>query len=157
MFDLNLPPVILKIRKQREKAYVFDRLRKQYVRLTPEEQVRQCFVSFLIEYRQYPEGRLLNEVCIELGNVKRRCDTVLYDQFLHPQMIIEYKSPETALSQSVFDQISRYNMNLQVPWLMISNGLQHYCCFVDREKGSYSFLKEIPGFEELRIPVGPGA
>ncbi|MDR2087230.1 MAG: type I restriction enzyme HsdR N-terminal domain-containing protein [Dysgonamonadaceae bacterium] len=149
MSDLNLPPASLRIRKQGGKAYVFDRLRKHYVRLTPEEQVRQYFVSFLIEYKQYPEGLLSNEVSIELGNVKRRCDTVLYDKFLQPQMIIEYKSPEIPLTQQVFDQISRYNMSLQVPWLMISNGLQHYCCFIDREKKSYSFLKDIPQYGEL--------
>ncbi|MDR2057304.1 MAG: type I restriction enzyme HsdR N-terminal domain-containing protein [Dysgonamonadaceae bacterium] len=149
MLDLNLPPVTLKIKKQAGKNYVFDRLRKQFVRLTPEEYVRQRFVSFLIEYKQYPEGLLSNEANIELGNVNRRCDTVLYDKFLQPQMIIEYKSSKVPLDQSVFDQIGRYNMSLQVPWLVISNGLQHYCCFIDKKKGEYSFLKEIPGYEEL--------
>jgi hypothetical protein len=151
MFDLNLPPASLRIRKQEEKNYVFDRLRKQYVRLTPEEYVRQHFISFLIEYKQYPEGLLSNEVTIELGNVKRRCDTVLYDKLLHPLMIIEYKSPEVPITQQVFDQISRYNMNLQVPWLIISNGLQHYCCLVDKKKGGCSFLKYIPEIGKLII------
>jgi hypothetical protein len=151
MLDLNLPVVRLRIRKQEGKDYVFDRLRKQYVRLTPEEYERQHFVSFLIEYRQYPEGLLSNEVSIELGNVKRRCDTVLYNKFLHPQMILEYKSPEIPVTQQVFDQISRYNMSLHVPWLVVSNGLQHYCCLIEEEKRAYSFLKDIPTFEELRI------
>jgi hypothetical protein len=149
MLELNLPTASLRIRKQEGKDYVFDRLRKQYVRLTPEEYVRQHFVSFLIEYKQYPEGLLSNEVCIELGNVRRRCDTVLYDKFLHPQMIIEYKSPEIPLTQQVFDQVSRYNKSLRVHWLIISNGLQHYCCLINKEKGNYVFLKDIPGFGEL--------
>jgi hypothetical protein len=149
MLELNLPPVNLKIREKEGKNYVFDRLRKQYVRLTPEEYVRQHFISFLIEYKQYPEGLLSNEVSIELGNVKRRCDTVLYDKLLQPQMIIEYKAPEIPLTQSVFDQISRYNISLQVTWLIISNGLQHYCCYVDKQKGEYSFLKDIPNYGEL--------
>jgi hypothetical protein len=148
MLDLNLPSASLRIRKQEGKNYVFDRLRKQYVRLTPEEYVRQHFISFLIEYKQYPEGLLSNEVTIELGNVKRRCDTVLYDKLLHPLMIIEYKSPDVPLTQQVFDQISRYNISLQVPWLIVSNGLQHYCCFVDKEKGGCSFFKEIPPYAE---------
>ncbi|MDR1436835.1 MAG: type I restriction enzyme HsdR N-terminal domain-containing protein [Candidatus Symbiothrix sp.] len=151
MLELNLPPADLKVRWQEEKEYVFDRLRKQYVRFTPEEQVRQRFVSFLIEYKNYPEGLLANEVCIVLGNVRRRCDTVLYDKFLQAQMIIEYKAPEILLSQNVFDQIARYNMSLQVPWLMISNGLQHFCCFIDKEKKEYSFLKDIPEFGALEI------
>jgi hypothetical protein len=149
MLELNLPPVNLKIREKEGKNYVFDRLRKQYVRLTPEEYVRQHFISFLIEYKQYPEGLLSNEVSIELGNVKRRCDTVLYDKLLQPQMIIEYKAPEIPLTQSVFDQISRYNIRLQVTWLIVSNGLQHYCCYIDKEKGAYSFLKDIPSYGEL--------
>jgi hypothetical protein len=150
MLELNLPPVNLKIREQEGKAYVFDRLRKQYVRLTPEEQVRQHFVSFLIEYKNFPEGLLANEVSIALGNVKRRCDTVLYDKHLQAQMIVEYKAPEIPVTQKTFDQITRYNLTLQVPWLFISNGLQHYCCHIDKEKGEYSFLKDIPLYEEIK-------
>jgi hypothetical protein len=151
MLELNLPPAGLRVRQQQGKEYVFDRLRKQYVRFTPEEHVRQRFISFLIEYKNYPEGLLANEVCIALGNVKRRCDTVLYDKFLQAQMILEYKAPEILLSQNVFDQIARYNMSLQVPWLIVSNGLQHFCCFIDKEKKSCSFLKDIPEFGELEI------
>jgi hypothetical protein len=153
MSGLNLPPVSLLIKKKGTKDYVYDKLRKQYVRLTPEEFVRQHFISFLIEHKKYPEGLLANEVSIELGNVVRRCDTVLYDKFLQPQMIIEYKAPSIAINQNTFDQIARYNMKLQVPWLVISNGLLHYCCRVDKEKGEYSFLKDIPLYEELEVNV----
>jgi len=135
--------------KKGGKDYVYDKLRKQYVRLTPEEYVRQHFIAFLVEYKRYPEGLLANEVSIVLGNVTKRCDTVLYDKFLQPQMIIEYKAPSVAINQHTFDQIARYNMKLQVPWLIISNGLQHYCCCVDKEKGEYSFLKDIPLYDEL--------
>jgi hypothetical protein len=149
MVKLNLPPAELRIRKQEGKEYVFDRLRKQYVRLTPEEWVRQHFAAFLIEYKNYPEGLLANEVSIVLGNVNRRCDTVLYDRQLQARMIVEYKSPEIHINQNTFDQIARYNMSLQVPWLIVSNGLQHYCCYIDKEKEEYTFLKDIPEFEEL--------
>jgi predicted type IV restriction endonuclease len=150
MSGLNLPPIQLKIRKKGDKDYVYDPLRKQYVRLTPEEYVRQHFVSFLIEHKNYPPGLLANEVTIELGNVTRRCDTVLYDNLLQPQMIIEYKSPTVVINQDTFDQIARYNTNLQVHWLIITNGLQHYCCRIATE-GAFSFLKDIPKYEELRI------
>ena len=145
---LNLPPVDLKIRRQENKDYVFDRLRKQYVRLTPEEWVRQHFIHYLIQEKHFPEGLLANEVCISSGSVNRRCDTVLYDSFLQPQMIIEYKAPSVTVSQKTFDQITRYNYCLKVPWLIVSNGLQHYCCRVD-EKGAAVFLRDIPEWGEL--------
>ena len=149
--ELNLPPAELKIKKQNGKEYVFDRLRKQFVRLTPEEFVRQQFVSFLIEYKGYPSSRLANEIGIVLGNVRKRCDTVLYDNYLQPLMIIEYKAPSALISQKTFDQIARYNFALQVPWLIISNGIQHFCCRADKEKKEYVFVNEIPEHKELRI------
>jgi len=144
MEQLNLPIAELKIRKQNGKNYIFDRLRKQWVRLTPEEFVRQQFVSFLIEHKGYPSGRMANEIEIVLGNVKKRCDTVLYDNYLHPLMIIEYKAPSLAISQKTFDQIARYNLALQVPWLIVSNGIRHFCCRLDKEKKEYAFINEIP-------------
>jgi len=149
--ELNLPSAELKIKKENGKEYVFDRLRKLYVRLTPEEFVRQHFVSFLITYKNYPQSRMANEIGIELGNVKKRCDTVLYDEYLHPLMIIEYKAPSITINQNTFDQITRYNMRLNVPWLIVSNGIQHYCCCVDYKTGKYSFFKEIPKYSELKI------
>ena len=147
--ELNLPFAELKIKKQNEKNYVFDRLRKQFVRLTQEEFVRQQFVSFLIERKGYPSGRMANEVEIVLGNVRKRCDTVLYDSYLHPLMIIEYKAPSIAISQKTFDQIARYNYVLQVPWLIVSNGLQHFCCRTDSEKKEYVFINEIPEHNKI--------
>ena len=149
--ELNLPPAELRIKKQNGKDYVFDRLRKQFVRLTPEEYVRQQFVSFLIEHKGYPSSRLANEISITLGNVRKRCDTVLYDNYLQPVMIIEYKAPTTIISQKTFDQIARYNFALQVPWLIISNGIQHFCCRTDREKNEYAFVNEIPEYEKIVV------
>jgi hypothetical protein len=158
MQELNLPFTELKIKKQDGKDYVFDRLRKQYVRLTPEEWVRQHFISFLIEHKHFPQSRLANEVGISLGNVKKRCDTVLYDSYLQPLLIVEYKAPTVTISQETFDQIARYNMRLNVPWLMISNGVQHFCCRIDSSKGETVFLKEIPDYAEISgITVFPEA
>ena len=149
MVQLNLPPAELRIKEQNGKEYVFDRLRKQFVRLTPEEYVRQHFVSYLIEHKGYPSGLLVNETSISLGNVKKRCDTVLYDNYLHPLMIIEYKSATKVICQKTFDQIARYNLVLQVPWLIVSNGIQHFCCLTDREKNEYVFVNEIPEYERI--------
>jgi hypothetical protein len=150
MQALNLPPTELNIREINGKAYVFDRLRKQFVRLTPEEFVRQNFVSYLITHKNYPQSRLANEIGIELGNVKKRCDTILYNEYLQPLMIMEYKAPSVAITQSVFDQITRYNMSLMVPWLIVSNGIQHYCFRIDYKNGKYLFCKDIPEYEELK-------
>ena len=148
--ELNLPVAELRIEKQTGKAFVFDRLRKQFVRLTPEEYVRQQFVSFLIEHKGYPSGRMANEIGIILGNVRKRCDTVIYDNYLKPLMIIEYKSPSIAISQKTFDQIARYNFALQVPWLIVSNGIQHFCCCTDEEKKGYVYVNEIPEYEKVK-------
>ena len=150
MTPLNLPLAELRIKTQNGKVYVFDSLRKQFVRLTPEEYIRQQFVSFLIEHKGYPSGRLANEVGIVVGNVKKRCDTILYDSYLHPLMIIEYKSPTIPISQKTFDQIARYNLALQVPWLIVSNGMQHFCCRLDREKNEYIFVNEIPKYNRVK-------
>jgi len=150
MTQLNLPLAELRIKKQNGKEYVFDRLRKQFVRLTPEEFVRQQFVSFLIGYKGYPSSLMANEIEIVLGNVRKRCDTILYDKHLQPVMIIEYKAPSAIISQKTFEQIARYNLTLHVPWLIISNGIQHFCCRSDKEKNEYVFLNEIPKYEETK-------
>ncbi|MDR2520900.1 MAG: type I restriction enzyme HsdR N-terminal domain-containing protein [Bacteroidales bacterium OttesenSCG-928-I14] len=148
MYNLNLPPTNLNIKKKSDKKYVFDRLRKQYVCLTPEEWVRQHFINYLIRYKNYPEGLLTNEIHIKVGKIICRCDTVLYNISLRAQMIIEYKSPITVLTRKCFEQIIRYNMNLKVSWLIISNGMQHYCCRINKN-GEYTFLKKIPEYSDL--------
>lgn len=149
MTGLNLPSFELKITKRNNKDYIFDRLRRQYVRLTPEEYVRQHFIHFLIEYRNYPQALLANEVGIEIGNVKKRCDTVLYDKHLNPLVVVEYKAPAIEITQKTFDQILRYNMTLQVPWMIVSNGMQHFCCKINIEEGTYRFEKDIPFYENI--------
>lgn len=152
MTTINLPGSSLKTKRQNGKEYVFDRLRRQYLRLTPEEYVRQRFIHYLIEYKQYPEALLANETGIELGNVKKRCDTVVYDRLLTPLAIIEYKAPSVEITQGVFDQIARYNMALRVPWLIVSNGLRHFCCRIDYAENSYRFVGEVPDYGELCSP-----
>ena len=86
---------------------------------------------------------------LSLNQTAKRCDTVLYDQHAHPRMIVEYKAPHIQLSQRTFDQISRYNIVLRVPYLIVSNGMQHYCCRVDLERQTYQFLREIPDYTVL--------
>jgi hypothetical protein len=151
MQKLNLPEMSLNIRRQDGRDYIFDPLRRRFVHCTPEEFVRQTFISFLVNCLNYPEGRLANEVCIVLGNTKKRCDTVVYDEYLQPVMIIEYKAPTVEISQDVFDQIARYNMTLNVPWLVVTNGIRHFCCHVNRENRTHKFETEIPEYDRLFI------
>lgn len=151
MFSLNLPDFQVKIAVTDGKKMVFDPLRRKYVALTPEEWVRQHFVHFLIQHKGYPSGLLANEVQLTLNGTRKRCDTVLYDRTRTPRMIIEYKAPTVPITRQVFDQITRYNIVLKVDYLIVSNGLEHYCCKVDYERFCCNFLKEIPDYAMLQI------
>jgi hypothetical protein len=147
MNRLNLPEYSIKIAERNGKKVIFDILRRKYVALTPEEWVRQHFVHFIIEKKGYPQTLIANEVELKIGNKSLRCDSVLYDRNMQPRMIIEYKSPSIELQQKVFNQISTYNLLLKVDYLIVSNGMQHYCCKMDYENHKYVFLEEIPDYE----------
>ncbi len=150
MISLNLPSYDIKPRSQGDGLQIHDFLRRRYVALTPEEWVRQHFTHFLVEHLGYPASLMANEVSLSLNGVTRRCDTVLYSHTIgRPRVIIEYKAPDVALTQEVFNQISSYNIILRAEYLMVSNGLQHYCLKMDYANNSCRFLKEIPKFGEL--------
>ncbi len=149
MTTLNLPPYEVKLRGTREKPEIFDFLRRRYVALTPEEWVRQHFVHFLIDHKGYPKGLLGNEIELKIGEKRLRCDSILYNNVLAPRMIMEYKAPSVAITQKVFNQISTYNLLLHVDYLIVSNGLQHYCCRMDNAQGQYEFLNDIPDYCHL--------
>ena len=149
MFRLNLPPYPIKIQEKGEKRQIFDFLRRKWVALTPEEWVRQHFTHFLVEHKNYPQTLLANEVELRIGEKRLRCDTLLYNKELRPRMIIEYKAPTIQIQQKTFDQISVYNLLLKVDYLIVSNGLRHYCCKMDYERQSYQFLEDIPDYETI--------
>ena len=149
MFRLNLPTYEIKIAQRGNKQLIFDFLRRKYVALTPEEWVRQHFVHYLIEHKGYPAGLIGNEVELNVGEKKLRCDSILYNKVAQPQMIIEYKAPQKKLQQKTFDQISAYNLLLKVDYLIVSNGMQHICCRMDYENQKYCFLEGIPNYQEL--------
>ncbi|MDR2824762.1 MAG: type I restriction enzyme HsdR N-terminal domain-containing protein [Prevotellaceae bacterium] len=147
MFILNLPEYSFSVKKENGKPQIFDSQRKKYVALTPEEWVRQHFVRFLIEEKHFPSARVAVEYTLKINDLERRCDVVVFDRNGTPQIIIELKSPQIAISQAVFDQIAVYNSKLKVNYFMVSNGLQHYCCRVDTENSRYEFLAEIPEYQ----------
>ena len=147
--NINLPPYNISIRQENGEKQIFDILRRKHVSLTPEEWVRQHFVHYLIEHLGYPTALMANETRLSIGGKQLRADTVVYDHSLHPRVIIEYKAPTVRLSQKVFDQISTYNMLMHVDYLMVSNGLQHYCCKMDYENQKYLFIENIPCYNNL--------
>lgn len=149
MLSLNLPFYGAKIETRDGKRVIWDVIRRKYVALTPEEWVRQHFVHFLIEQKGYPSSLLGNEVKLALNGMVRRCDTVLYDRHLTPRMIIEYKAPHIQISQRVFDQISRYNLVFKADYLVVSNGVKHFCCNMDYVHQSYRFLTDVPAYCDL--------
>ncbi len=149
MQQLSLPTYQPKLRNTGGEVKIFDILRRKYVALTPEEWVRQNFVHFLVEYKGYNPVLMANEVEVALNGTKKRCDSVLYSQRLVPRMIVEYKRPDVEITQKVFDQICRYNMVLHVDYLIVSNGLSHYCCKMDYERQQYEFLEDIPNYADL--------
>lgn len=146
---LNLPSCELRTVEENGTTKVFDVLRQRYVALTPEEWVRQHFVHFLISEKAFSQALMGNEVQLSLNGMSRRCDTVVYDRQLRPRMIVEYKRPDVSITQKVFDQIGRYNMVMRVDWLIVSNGLEHYCCRMDYEHQTYEFVTEIPMFDKV--------
>lgn len=147
---LNLPQKQFNIKKSDDgRLRIFDRLRRKFVALTPEEWVRQNFVAFLIDNRGFPAGLMANEVSLTQNGISRRCDTLVSDRNGRPFVIVEYKAPTVAVTQNVFNQIVRYNMVFHARYLIVSNGLTHYCCRIDYTTGSYSFLEEIPHYCNL--------
>ena len=150
MISLNLPKAELKIKWEDGGLKVFDALRNKYVRLTPEEWVRQNFVAYLVNHLGYPSGLMGNEISLTQNGIKRRCDTIVADSSGKPLIIIEYKAPDVEISQEVFNQICRYNSVLRAKYLVVTNGLNHFCCRIDYDSElNITFLKDIPLFKEL--------
>lgn len=147
--QLNLPEHQFTIKKSANGLTIFDVLRSKFVTLTPEEWVRQNFVAFLIHHKQFPQALMGNEIALVQNDIKRRCDTLIADREGCPFAIVEYKAPSVEITQKVFDQIVRYNMVLRAKYLMVSNGLQHYCCKIDYDTDSYSFLPDIPCYTDI--------
>ena len=146
---LNLPIYDFSIRKQGQSTEIFDSIRRKFVALTPEEWVRQHLLRYLLEDRAYPATLLAVEMEIGVGKLRKRCDAVLHDRSARPLMIVECKAPEVKITQHVFDQAARYNQTLKVDYLLLSNGLEHYCCRVNEARQSFDFLPGIPHYTEL--------
>jgi hypothetical protein len=142
---LNLPPAKLKLKTNQ----VWDRLRKKYVLLTPEEWVRQHFISYLIDHLGYPEGRMASEYTVDYNGMKKRCDVVAFDERLQPVVIVECKAVSIEISENTFYQIARYASTLKAKLLILTNGLNHYCAKIDVTENKLIYLETIPNYSEI--------
>lgn len=146
MWQLNLPEYKFKIKKTADKLFILDTLRKKFVKLTPEEWVRQNFIQYLILNKQFPASLIALESQIEVNGMKKRCDAIIYNKSAQPIIIIEFKAPSITINQSTFDQAAVYNSKLHIDYFIISNGIQHFFCQINHEKMNYHFFTDIPDF-----------
>ena len=144
---LNLPTYQFKLKNDGARTQIFDSIRKKYVALTPEEWVRQNFLQYLIQDKNFPSSLIAVEVGLKYNQLQKRLDVLVYDKQGSPYLMVECKAPEVKITQEVFDQIARYNMIFKVKYLVVSNGINHFCCMMDYNANSYSYLEGIPSFE----------
>ena len=146
MPQLMLPKAALKIKLVEGTTQVFDIVRKKYFVLTPEEWVRQHFIHFLNIEKKYPLGLMRVEKIIKYNNLRTRADIVLYNTDGKPNMIVECKAPNVKITQDSFNQIAKYNFQLRSEFLVVTNGLQHFCCKMDYKRNEIKFVEDIPNF-----------
>ncbi|OIN59364.1 type I restriction enzyme HsdR N-terminal domain-containing protein [Arsenicibacter rosenii] len=146
MYDINLPSFDCKLKQIDGKPYIFDQLRRKHIRLTPEEWVRQHVINLLVNHYRYPKTLIRCEGGLTLNKLQKRTDLVTFDRQGKPFLLVECKAPHIALTQSVFDQIGRYNLIHKAPFLVITNGNTHYCCAIDFDTDAVSYLDDFPAF-----------
>jgi len=148
MVELNFPTYSFRLKSKENKVFIFDILRKKEVVLTPEEWVRQHVVHWLLKDKNYPASIIAIEKQLQLNKTTKRTDILLFDKKGMPDVIVECKAPHIPITQASFDQIARYNLQLNANVLMVTNGLQHYYCAIDHKKETYIFLPELPAYQK---------
>ncbi len=142
--NITFPQYAFRMERRNGVDYIFDIIRKKFVALTPEEQVRQTLIHSLIHYKNYPRSRIAVEMTISFNTMVKRCDVVVFDKDGKPCLIAECKAPSVKITQKVFDQIARYNLALKVNYLLVTNGHEVYCCKIDFENKTFEMMEEIP-------------
>ena len=147
MQQLDFPNYNFRFKNSENKLAIFDEIRKKFIILTPEEWVRQHVVHFLILEKKYPKSLINVEKSLKIYGLTKRYDVVVYKNDGSILILVECKSTSVKISQTVFDQIARYNLTLNAEYLMVSNGLNHYYSKMDFENERYDFLKELPDYK----------
>ena len=139
-----------KIIQKNQKKYIFDSIRKKYVILTPEEWVRQNIIHYLVNIKNYPPNLIRIEQKLKGKEQFFRSDIVVYDRNGKAKMIVECKAEKVKITQDTFEQISKYNMQFEVDYLMVTNGIQHFVCKIDYLNKTYTFLPEVPDYLDVK-------
>ncbi|MCB0515511.1 MAG: type I restriction enzyme HsdR N-terminal domain-containing protein [Chitinophagales bacterium] len=147
--NLNFPPAEIPQKVVNNKTYLYDIVRRKYVVSGPEEWVRQHLLHFLIFHKNYPKNLISVEKGVKVLAQHRRYDIVVYNSNGVPCLLAECKSYKIALNQKTFNQATLYNLNQKVPYLLITNGLQHFCCKIDFATKTFSYLQDIPEYSTL--------
>ena len=146
---LNLPHYPFKITLKDSRHFIFDEIRKKHLVLTPEEWVRQHFIQYLISEKKFPRSLIQIEAGLNLNQLQKRTDIVVFSQLGERIMVIECKAPKVKITQKVFDQASRYNSIHKTNWLVVTNGLQHCYAKIDHFNESFAFVQELPLYTDL--------
>jgi hypothetical protein len=148
MEKLNLPAINAQTRSGKNgKEEIFDGIRKKFVRLTPEEWVRQHFLHYMTGQLGFPASLIVVEAALKYNNMLKRFDILAHRPDGKPCFVVECKAPEVEITQAVFDQVAMYNMTLTVDYIAVTNGISHYACQIDHKKRTYRFLQDIPTYE----------
>lgn len=149
---LQLPDHGVKTKHDDRGTLVFDPIRKRWLALLPEEWVRQHFINHLVHDLGYPASLIAVERSLVLNSLAKRADILVHDSQGLPVLLVECKAPGVRITQKTFEQAARYNSVFKVDWLMVTNGLVHYCCKVDHGTGRTNFLDHLPAWAEL-MPI----
>ncbi len=147
---LNLPAYSFRYKEETGKKFIFDFVRQKFVALTPEEWVRQNFLCYLTEGLKYPASLTGVEKAVKVNGLTQRCDIVVYNRSGCPAMIVECKAPSVTIGKVTLEQAARYNVTLRVPYLVLTNGKQHYCIYTDADTGQSKALNGLPSFADLQ-------
>ncbi|OPZ98555.1 MAG: hypothetical protein BWY70_01195 [Bacteroidetes bacterium ADurb.Bin408] len=149
MLKLNLPVYEFKIIRQKEALKIFDIYRKCYVKLTPEEWVRQNFLRYLTEVKKVPVSHIKTEGALHLNDLKKRTDAVVFDKEFVPAVLIEFKAPDVLLSEKVFEQINIYSMVVAARYVVVTNGMTHYYAKSGGSGQRVEFINDLPEYCNL--------
>jgi hypothetical protein len=144
MIRIEYPSHPFRLKEEEGKEFIFDELRKLWVRLTPEEWVRQNFLQYLVQVLKYPASLIAVERELRLGELKKRFDVLVYNLQHEPWLMVECKAMEVTLDESVLQQVLRYNIAVPVPFMVITNG--HYCAGFEKKEGSLQWLDALPTY-----------
>jgi hypothetical protein len=144
--NLNFPPYSFRLKNSENNTHIFDVIRKKFVVLQPEEWVRQHCIQYLLQEKNYPISLINVEKVVLINGLKKRYDIVVFNPDGSITLVVECKAPKVNISQSSFDQIARYNLALKAPYLMVTNGLNHYFCTMNHDLRNYEFLETLPNY-----------